>query len=78
MDRVADRLATNLKDALSSLDRLRDDTPLTDEEATVALSALLHDQGIRLNDGLLQVFVGHRKGSPRGQSLVGPTVHRVP
>ena len=56
IDRVADRLAEVLGDALSSLVRLRGDVALTDDQAARELSVLLEAQGIQLDDGLVHAL----------------------
>lgn len=56
IDRVADRLAGVLGEALASLARLRGDEMLTDDEAARELSALLDAQGIQLADGLVEAL----------------------
>ena len=65
MDKVADRLAAELEDALSDMNGVRSRGSLTDEEAAVALGSLLEAQGIRLNDGLLHTLAArpHRSSS---------------
>lgn len=57
VNRVADRLADTLTEALMSLCKLRRTHPLTDEEAATALTALLHEQGIQLNGDLLHTLI---------------------